>query len=197
MGLVLSLIAIAALISFLVYWGCELGLDHLRGWFIAGCLASLGTCCVIWGHSYTTYLETRTFYDATREQYANAVEMYKDYAVLDLEGAAAVAFTDFKYQGYQENMAQFISLLRDKVIAYNKRIISKRLMKETFFFSWMIFAPDRDMKIIKMTSAGKGLEAEKREANHAGPHACKGHYLWGNVDAPSVSEEQRETLGLE
>jgi len=124
--------------------------------FFVPCLITLVVCIIVWCQSYSSYLDARTFYDSTREQYANSVEMYHDYALLDLKGAAAIAFTDYKYQDYQKNMADFIRVLRGSVIRYNKRIISKRIMKKTFFFSWLIVAPDPNMKIVKMTSKAIG-----------------------------------------
>jgi hypothetical protein len=60
--------------------------------------------------------------------------------------------TDFKYQGYQENLAKFITTLRYKVVDYNETIVSKRVMERNWFFNWIIVAPDDDMKILKMIS---------------------------------------------
>ncbi len=100
--------------------------------------------------SYKTYLDTRTFYSATLEQYASAVEIYEDKAVIDIGSAA---LTDLKYQGYQNNVSKFILSLREGIIYYNRTIISKRVMKKNPVFSWLIVAPDDDMKIIKMKTA--------------------------------------------
>ena len=104
-------------------------------------------CTITWGTSYQTYLKARTFYDATQEQYANAVVMYKNYAEIDLQSAA---WTDLKYQGYQENIANFITSLRARIIKYNENVVSKRVMKANPFFNWFIVAPDKDMLVIKM-----------------------------------------------
>jgi len=60
------------------------------------------------------------------------------------------AFTDLKYQGYQENIGKFINSLRNRVIKYNKAIVSKRVMGSNPFFSWLIIEPDDDMVVIKM-----------------------------------------------
>ena len=111
-------------------------------------LVFFAICVITWGTSYQTYLKARTFYDATQEQYANAVVMYKGYAEIDLQSAA---WTDLKYQGYQENIASFIMSLRTRIIEYNANIVSKRVMKANMFFSWFIVAPDDDMLVIKMT----------------------------------------------
>jgi hypothetical protein len=99
------------------------------------------------GGSYSTYLDTRAQYDAVINQYKGAVTMYADYASLDMEKAA---FTDFKYQGYQENIAAVIVDLRKEIILYNKTIIQKRIMDKNPVFNWLIIAPDKDMKIINI-----------------------------------------------
>lgn len=97
--------------------------------------------------SYYNYVGTRTFYDATIEQYTSAIEIYEDKAVMDVESAA---WTDLKYQGYQEAISKLIVDLRKRIVSYNEKIISKRIMKKNLVLSWLIVAPDADMKIIKM-----------------------------------------------
>lgn len=99
------------------------------------------------GISYVTYLDIRAQYDAVISQYKGAVTMYADYASLDMEKAT---FTDFKYQGYQENVAKVIVDLRREIVYYNKVLIKKRIMDKNPVFSWLIIAPDEDMKIINI-----------------------------------------------
>jgi hypothetical protein len=48
-------------------------------------------------------------------------------------------------------MSNFIRDLRREVTKYNERLISKRVMKKNWFFSWVIVAPDDDMKILNMS----------------------------------------------
>ena len=98
--------------------------------------------------SYISYVDIRTKYDATITQYKEAVTMYKGHATINVKKAA---FTDLKYQGYQENMASFIKNLRREVTDYNENLISKRVMKKNWFFSWIIVAPDDDMKVLNMS----------------------------------------------
>ncbi len=128
----------------------------LKKWIGYGCLwLSITSACLVfmcWS-SYNTYLRARTFYSATVEQYASAVEIYGDKAVIDIKAAA---WTDLKYQGYQTNIATFIKNLRGEIINYNTLIIGKRIMKASSIFNWLIVAPDDDMKIIKMKAALKG-----------------------------------------
>jgi len=100
----------------------------------------------VWG-SYNSYLNDRAFFSATKEQYRSALTVYKDHATIDIKAAA---FTDFKYQGYQQHVADFIITLRKKVTKYNKSIVTKRVMKVNPLFNWMIVAPDDDMVPINL-----------------------------------------------
>ena len=99
------------------------------------------------GGSYQSYVDTRTFYDSTVEQYSTAVEMYNDKAVIDVESAA---WTDLKYQGYQDNISKLILDLRNRIIIYNNNFIKMNKMHSNPFFSWLVVPMDDDMKIIKM-----------------------------------------------
>jgi hypothetical protein len=104
---------------------------------------------VIW-MSYISYVELKATYDATIEQYATSVEMYGDKAVIDVEKAA---LTDFKYQGYQVNIAAFIADLRSKLATYNESFVSKKEYNKNWFFGWLIIPPDANMKIMSMKTA--------------------------------------------
>jgi len=116
---------------------------------------TLGVCSVVFivihlvviCESYWSYLDDRAFYSATSEQYHSAIKIYKDHAVIDMGEAA---FTDLKYQGYQENISNFISSLRNKIIDYNQSIVKKRTMNKNPFFNWFIVKPDKDMLVMKM-----------------------------------------------
>ena len=117
--------------------------------FVCICIfGTFGTAFVV-GHSYSSYLDNRAFYDATIEQYRGAIVMYKDYAVIDIEKTRA-AFTDFKYKGYQEAMATMILNLQRRIVIYNRSFILKKIKNKSWFFNWYIIANDPDMKIIRM-----------------------------------------------
>jgi len=105
--------------------------------------------------SYGTYLDQRAFYDATVEQYAAAVTMYGDRAVIDVESAA---WTDLKYQGYQDNVSDLILDLRKKITSYNIVFVKKDKMHKNPFFSWFIIDLDDDMKLVKMRTATQHLK---------------------------------------
>ena len=123
------------------------------GWSILfWAMASVIFCATWWG-SYDSYLDTKSFYEATVEQYASAIEIYGDKAVIDIEAAA---WTDFKYQGYQENISKFVADLRNRIVAYNEIMIAKMTMDKNPLFSWLVIAPDKSMKLITMKTALKG-----------------------------------------
>ena len=128
--------------------------QNVLGWSIIFGVVSCVIFGGIWGSSYNSYVDTRVFYDATREQYAEAVTVYKDHAVIDMGKAT---FTDFKYQGYQDNVAELVIHLRNEIVNYNKTITEKRVMARNPLFSWFIIEPDDDMKIIKMKAPTAGM----------------------------------------
>lgn len=123
-------------------------------------LGSLSTAIVV-TDSYSSYLENRAFYDATIEQYRGAVKMYEDYAVIDM-GKTGEAFTDFKYQGYQKEIANMIINLKRRIVRYNRSFILKKVKNAHWFFNWYIVANDPDMKIIRM------IEKERPTAKKTG-----------------------------
>jgi len=103
-------------------------------------------------NSYTTYLDNRAFYDATVNQYRDQITLYKNEAQIDIK---AVSYTDFKYQGYQKEMAENIRVLTKGVANYNRGIIQKRILKKNAIFSWFITAPDDDMVTISLIERKK------------------------------------------
>jgi len=114
------------------------------------CLHLFITAAVL-RNSYLSYLDAKAFYTATIEQYAAAVEIYQDKAVIDVESAA---WTDLKYQGYQDNISGLILDLRNSIVSYNDTYVKKRTLKKNPFFNWLIIDVDDDMKLIKMKVTG-------------------------------------------
>lgn len=153
MGLVLIFLLVALLIGWFAY---ALNKDDkpnrlmytVISFVVTGIILLMVTALII-GVSYASYLENRAFYDATVEQYRGAITMYKDYAVIDMEKTRA-AFTDFKYQGYQEAMSKMIVVLQSRIVKYNRSFILKKVKNNSWFFDWLIIANDSDMKIIRM-----------------------------------------------
>lgn len=108
---------------------------------LVGVIVNIVAMCV----SYGTYVKSRSAYDSIIAQHRGAIELYNDKAVLNLSKTSMASMTDFKYEGYQNNMADFISSLRNSVIRYNETIITKRILHKNIFFKWIIVLPDQDM----------------------------------------------------
>jgi len=144
MIIILILVTIGFLIS-LAFWKNE-KIDGVVSGIVCSIII-LAICSMVWGKSYNRYLDDRAFYTATKEQYFSAIKVYANYAVIDMGKAA---FTDFRYSGYQDNVAHFIISLRNRIIIYNKSIVEKRVQGKNPIFSWFIIEPDDDMLIIKM-----------------------------------------------
>lgn len=153
MGLIfISLLVVNLLaFTFAIYESCWKAQKAVFKWLspifsvVVLCIAGI----ILWS-SFSTYVGLRATYDATVEQYATSVKMYNNKAVIDV---SSVAWTDFKYQGYQKNIAAFIADLRAEITVYNKAFISKKKFSENWFFGWLIVPPDIDMKIITMRAA--------------------------------------------
>jgi len=143
MLIIFILIAIIVIITILV----KLNDEEATG-AVLGCAALLMIGLgIVWGASYSSYLTMRSSYDTVVTQYKDSVTMYEDMAVLDVKDAA---LTDFKYKGYQDNIASFVRDLRRQVVEYNEFLIEKRTMKKNLFLNWLIVAPDDDMKLINL-----------------------------------------------
>ncbi|MBI4149262.1 hypothetical protein HY491_02340 [Candidatus Woesearchaeota archaeon] len=124
------------------------------GFFIAGLIFLFILGVIVPWVSWEWYLDHRAFYDATREQYASAIGMYQDRAVLEIR-PSTITFNELRYEGYQHNIARLIDELRERVVAYNEGIVKKRRRDANPFFSWMIIAPDDDMKLIELRIQGE------------------------------------------
>jgi len=101
---------------------------------------------IVPAQSWNENVEMHITYDGTVEQYRDAVTMYQDKAIINV----SKAFTDFKYEGYQANIAQFIIELREEVTQYNKILIKKRMQKRNIMQNWLIFQ-DESLPLIKLT----------------------------------------------
>jgi len=146
MGMILTIIFISLLIAGITYLCSTDGSCAIAG-FIISCIVGGIIPLAIFAVSYFSYVDIRTSYDATIKQYREAVVVYKDHAQIDVKKAA---LTDFKYEGYQENVANFVRDLRREVVYYNEELISKRIMNKNWFFAALIVAPDEDMKVLNL-----------------------------------------------
>jgi len=98
--------------------------------------------------SYSNYLDIKADYYGVVAQYESAINIYGDKAIIDID---QISFTDFKYEGYQKEMASLIRDLRHKIENYNTTYIKKKTMDNNLMFNWLIVAPDSGMKLLQMT----------------------------------------------
>ena len=99
--------------------------------------------------SYHSYLSIKADYYGILSQYKDAVTLYKDKSVINTN---KISFTDFGYQGFQQEMAKFIMVLCNKVTNYNALYIKKKTMHENIIFSWLIIPPSPGMKIVQISN---------------------------------------------
>ena len=137
-------LVIAVLTAWLL---CYLWQESEMGAFVIWVIVWSLVHLITWGVSYSTYVNARTFYDITKEQYSESIVMYEDKAVLNINENS---FTDMKYKGYQENMAEMIKTLRENIVKYNKVVNKKRIYGKNLFFSWYIVKPDDDMSSLTL-----------------------------------------------
>jgi hypothetical protein len=100
--------------------------------------------------SYSTYIDLRKNL-AVIEQYKETVELYAEKGVQEFRPGSASSneFTDLKYNNYQTQIGKMIREMRDSIVKYNTLFTSKKVLNDSFMFSWYIYLPD-DMKAIKM-----------------------------------------------
>jgi hypothetical protein len=79
--------------------------------------------CIGYLNSFNSYLDIKATYTTVVDQYRNSIKMYEDKAIIHVSDKS---FTDFKYNGYQDNIASLIKDLRNKVEKYNKIYIAKQ-----------------------------------------------------------------------
>lgn len=120
---------------------------EFQNWCIGFLIAATVLTGIVTASSYASYVRMRRAYDATVTQYKDAVEMYQDKAVLDVERAALV---DFRYKGYQDNIGTFITDLRKKVVDYNEDFVGKGVLGSNILFWPMIIGPGDHLKLISI-----------------------------------------------
>ena len=124
--------------------------NMLVGSTITGAILGI-VCCFIWGVSYNSYLDLHK-YRASFELRATAVSFYSEKGVQEFNVVPGKEITDLKYNQYQNTVGELIRDLRNTVEAYNRELVSKREMKASLFWSWMIVGPDDDMQPIVLST---------------------------------------------
>jgi len=152
MIIILFFIAITLIVSTIVYAATEKSFDKLSN-ALACLIVMTGSFTIvtifILAGSYQSYIDLHKM----RSTFAPRLEIINAYAekatgeFLTLEGKE---ITDLKYQHYQTTLGEMMTDFRRAVTYYNENLVGKRIMKESPFFSWLIVAPDPDMKEVSV-----------------------------------------------
>ena len=146
---ILGVLSIISVIILLMYLFCDPKYRKVNMIGVSIICTIMGSALIIapLSRSYTTYLGIKADYYGVVAQYGNAIDIYADKAIINID---KISFTDFKYQGYQKEMADLIKDLRYKIVRYNARYIKKKTMDKNWIFSWIIIPPDSGMKLLQM-----------------------------------------------
>lgn len=128
-----------------VYLSCGDG-GMILNTFLIGIIFSI-PLMIISGVSYSNYIEMKSVYEGVVSQYRDSIDIYENKAVVHISGNS---FTDFKYKGYQENIADLIKDLRQQITTYNKVFIKKNILADNIIWGTLIFEPDKDMKLLQI-----------------------------------------------
>lgn len=146
---ILCCIALVASIILLAL-GLRRGIDE-AGEILVGCVLIaiiLGGNTIAFTSSFGTAAKADVIKSGLLAEYKSAVHMYADRAVLNISDITkANIMTDFKYQGYQQNIAKMIRDVREIVREHNEILISKQVYKRSLWFDMYITMPESD-KII-------------------------------------------------
>lgn len=151
----MGLLLIAFLAILFVIWGNLGEKDYNIKKAIRPCIAGsaavvvlyLIVAVVMYLVSFDSYAKARAVYDKVGAQYGQAITIYTNKATIDVRKVGDT-YTDFRFQGYQQSLAELITDLRTMVSWYNSVVIQKRVWGKSFFFGWYIVEADPDMKLI-------------------------------------------------
>lgn len=153
---ILVTLFVMALIILLAYlFNCRQ--DNVVGCIVLAVIIGIAFIATPMTGSYWSYLDIKADYYGVIAQYEGAINIYENKAIINV---AKISLTDFKYQGYQKEMASLIRDLRYKIEKYNALYIKKKTMKENIMFSWLITAPDSGMKLLQMNQENLTTEEE-------------------------------------
>ena len=155
MGLILTIFILCIIVSgiaaavddlhFFAYW---------RGGIILGFALTIAAIVIFTIMSYSHYLQIRTFYTATKEQYRSAITLLNQ-NVLEVPYSSSQALTDFTGKEYTKEVSSKIDDFKKQVIRYNRNFIRKKVMGRNWFFKGLVIQPDDDMKIIRLIPVKK------------------------------------------
>lgn len=157
MGFILLLILLTVIISAFTYIVCD---DSDRSTYA---ITAAFICTMIfgiivlatWGASYSTHIGLKQRL-VTIEQYKETINLYAEKGVAEFQspGGSSTELTDLKYNNYQNKMAYMITDLRYEIVKYNENLISKKVLKASWFWNWCVFL-DEDLKTIQMVDQMK------------------------------------------
>lgn len=161
----MGLLLCALVVLLLVIWGNLGEKDYELKKAIRPILSGMTFVSIVYGvvaiiinlFTYGDYAKARANYDSVLSQYGQAITIYENKAVLDVK-VVGDTWTDFRYQGYQGNLAQMIIDLRNQVASYNSYLISRKTWGKNYFVGWYLVMPDKDMKTIDIINT---LPAQK------------------------------------
>lgn len=158
MGLLLVFFVVSILIG-VIAWFCTAGTQQKNFWkmaaenaiggFAIGIIIFGIVTAVIQGASYYSYIGLFEAQSSIEPRLA-AIRAYSQYGVKDFGPIQGNEITDLKYQNYQQKIGELIKDLRYIVEKFNGELLTKREMKKSWFFNWVIVAPAEDMVPVNM-----------------------------------------------
>jgi len=141
--MIIVLFVLALFVLSIIFRLMSVSEETFQGCFLAA-LIGIGVISAVVFTSYITYLHDRSFYDSGFYIEKAAIEEYIDRTSIGTKGE----LTDLKYEGRMKYLYSLINGLRHDVEKYNRDIIEKRKMDNNILLSWIIIAPDEDMKLL-------------------------------------------------
>lgn len=117
--------------------------------FIISSIISIAVVGVIVAISYGSYIGLKQK-NVIIHQYVESINLYSRLAVPNKSVTRSLEITDLKYQNYQESIKELVQQLRGRIVSYNYVLVGKQELNNNIILNWLIIAPDKDMKILKM-----------------------------------------------
>ncbi len=148
MLLILGLILIGCVLTFSVAWSSkDLSETVICATVCTTIIAFISI--VVLSSSYQNYIGLKQ-YHANFENHAQTINKYVKLAS-NFDKKTATEITDLKYQSYQNSLNTLIKDFRNYCTEYNKVVVGKKTLDNNIIFSWLIIAPDKDMKVVQVS----------------------------------------------
>lgn len=156
MGIVIVFLLIIGAFGFIGYHGTsgnnrDKKIDNMAAGLGLSSLFVAIIIAITVGCSYGSYITLKEKL-AVIEQYKETVELYAEKGVREFKPGtySPTELTDLKYNNYQTQIGQMIREMRDTIVKYNTLLTGKKILNNSFMFSWVIYLPD-EMNTIKMS----------------------------------------------